>query len=418
MSVGDVAGLVEGLFRREAGRLTGALARRLGPGGLDLAEDCVQFAMVQALRLWPFDGVPEEPAAWLGRVARNRALDEVKRGGRDATAVPVEALAETLATPDAAPDPRFAGEIADDRLSLIFACCHPALARPSRVALTLKTVCGFGVREIARAFLSTEPTVAQRLVRAKRTLAEAEVGFEIPAPADLPARLGSVLEVVYLIFAEGHGATEGPDLVRPDLCAEAIGLVTLLLSNPVTATAEGHALAALMCLHAARLPARTDSVGEILTLEHQDRALWDRRLIARGFRHLEASASGDRLTPYHLQAAIAAAHAAAPDFERTDWEAVTGHYDALAAIDPSPVVMLNAAVAHAMLAGPAAGLARLAEAAEGLERHHLRHSVEGDLRLRAGDRAGAAGCFARALELAGSEPERRFLRGRIAAVQA
>jgi RNA polymerase sigma-70 factor, ECF subfamily len=419
MTAPGVGGLVEGLFRREAGRLTGSLARRLGPGSLDLAEDCVQFAMVQALRLWPFEGVPEAPAAWLSRVARNRAFDEVRRGGGAAVAVPVDDLADTLAAPQTSGDPRFVGEIGDERLELMFACCHPVLARPSRVALTLKTVCGFAVPEIARAFLSTEPTIAQRLVRAKRTLGEAKIGFEIPGPADLPARLGSVLEVVYLIFGEGHGATEGPDLTRPGLCAEAIDLVSLLLANPVTATHEAHALAALMCLHAARLPARTDAVGEILTLEHQDRTLWDRGLVARGFRHLDASAGGDRVTSYHHQAAIAATHAAASSFAATDWAAVAAHYDALATLDPSPVVTLNAAVAHAMADGPDAGLAWLADTGDDLDRHHLRHAVEGELRMRAGDAAGAVACFRRARALAGSEPERRFLAGRlVAAAQA
>ena len=334
--------------------------------------------------------------------------------------VSVDDLADTLPSPPTAADPRFAGEIADGRLALMFACCHPVLPRTSQVALTLKTVSGFDVREIARALLSTEATVAQRLVRAKRTLAEAGVPFEIPGPKALEPRLSAVLDVLYLIFGEGHAATAGPDLTRPDLCAEAIELATVLLDCPAAATPETEALAALMCFHAARLPARTDPVGEILTLEHQDRALWDRSLIAQGFRHLDRAASGDRITAFHLQAAIAAAHAAADVFEATDWPGVAALYGHLVAIDPAPMTRLNAAVAVAMAEGPSAGLAVLdtLPATPDLARHHLRHAVEGDLRLRTGDRAGAAASFRRALEFAGSEPEKRFLRGRLAAAQA
>ncbi|HYC04126.1 MAG TPA: sigma-70 family RNA polymerase sigma factor [Azospirillaceae bacterium] len=404
-----VGPLVEDLFRREAGRLTARLARLLGPGSLDMAEELVQSALTKALAVWPFRGVPDNPAGWLWTAARNAAIDALRQR-RFTAPVSADDLAEALAD-EAAADPAFAGELADDQLRLIFACCHPALPADARVALTLKTVGGFGVAEIARAFLMPEPTIAQRLVRAKAKLAEARIPFAIPGPDELPARQEAVLEVVYLLFNEGYGAARGDLLVRHDLAREAIRLADMLASGPVTGTPEARALAALLCLQGARLASRVDADGTLRPLAEQDRTAWDKGMIGQGFRWLQSSLRGGHETRWHIEAAIAASHAAAPSFQETDWERILRHYDRLMAVAPSPVVALNRAVAVAEVDGPRAALDSVEDVVldPRLARYPLLAAIRAELHRRLGDTATARTHLAHALSMELSGPERRFL---------
>jgi RNA polymerase sigma-70 factor (ECF subfamily) len=412
-------------FQRVSAQIVATLTRILGPRRLSLAEEAAQDALVKALQRWPHEGIPSNPTAWLIQVAKNRALDLLRRDQRlepleEAAVASVGAIADTGL--------RLRGEaevLEDDELAMMFLACHPILSREARVALTLKTVCGFGVREIARAFLSREDAIAQRLVRAKRQLRDADVAFELTA-ADYPARLESVLDVLYLLFNEGYGAHAGDDLVREELCREAIRLGELLAAAGPKISAEGapavHALLALMYLQAARLPARVggDTGDVLLRLAEQDRALWDATAIGRGVRHLDAASAGDQLTVYHLEAGIASCHAVAPRYEDTDWAAIVDLYDSLIAIKPTPIVALNRAIAVSRLRGPRAGLAAVdAIAADPLlARYYLLHATVGDLALECGDRARAVDGFTAALACDCSEPERRFLEKRLRAADA
>jgi RNA polymerase sigma-70 factor (ECF subfamily) len=415
--VSGVTPLVEHLFRERAGQLVAALARRLGPAHVGLAEDIVQDALLQALRTWPFRGVPDDPAAWLFRVAHHRALDVVRR---DATLRRKTALLDAWSEGATPPDATSAGELPDDELALVFACCHPAVPSDAGVALALKTVGGFGVGEIARMFLATEPTIAQRLVRAKRRLREARVRIAVPTGArELATRRPAVLETLYLLFTEGYAAGDGAALVRPELCAEARRLAELVARHPATRCPEAHALAALLCLQSARLAARTDAAGDVVLLADQDRTRWDRALIARGFHHLARAAGGDTLTRYHLEAQIAACHAAAPHAAATDWVCVLDAYDALQELAPSPVTQVHRAVAVGMLSGAAAALQALdaIDDAAVPARYPWYHATRAHWLREAGDATGAAAAYRRALALTGAVPARAFLRDRLREVR-
>lgn len=414
----EVQSLVDDLFRRQAAQIVSTLTRILGPGYLSLAEDVTQETLIVALRQWPYRGVPDNPAAWLMTVARNRALDAIRRervqarGYRDIAALQ-SAQDELAATIDLLDH-----ELRDDLLRMMFTCCHPALSREARVALTLKTLGGLSVPEIARAFVAREETIAQRLVRAKRTLREHRVSFATPEAAELPSRLDSVLDVLYLLFNEGYSALSGEALIRHELCDEAIRLTMLLVERPVGDIPRVHALLALMLLQTSRLTARTDAVGNLLRLAEQDRSLWDRRLIRMGLVELARSAEGDTLSAYHLQAEIAACHAVARDYASTDWRGILRCYDELLALTPSPVVALNRAVALAMIAGPEAGIAALEriQPTAGVESFYLFHATRGELFRRAGDDAQAARSLTRALQLGGTAPERRLLSASLASL--
>jgi RNA polymerase sigma-70 factor (ECF subfamily) len=409
--------LVDHLFRREAGRLVARLVRVLGPERLDLAEEAVQDAMVQALRTWPFSGAPLDPAAWLTRVAHHRALDVLRRDGVfSSKRVEVESL--LLHRLERIVEPAFAGEIEDDQLRLIFVCCHPEVQADARVALTLKVVCGFSVGEIARAFLVNDAAIAQRITRAKRLIRDHAIRWEVPGPSELGDRLQSVLKVLYLLFNEGYSPSEGETVIRADICAEAVRLAEAVAAHPVSGTPESHALAALLLLQGARLAARQDQAGDVLLLEHQDRSTWNGAWIARGFRHLERAMGGDRLTPYHLEAGIAACHAAAPSWEATDWGSIVHYYDRLLELQPSPVAALNRAVAVAMIDGPEAGLDAIdGIALDGALRDYpFLDSVRGELYRRAGRREEARSHLERALERARSLPARRFLERRLRSI--
>jgi len=400
--------LVDHLFRTRSGQMVAWLTRIFGPAHLELAEEVVQDALVKALLQWPYSGIPDNPGGWLFRVARNGALDVLRRHSafRDrsrAIAAELMRVSETGAPSEAA--------IEDDELRMVFMCCHPLLPRDARVALSLKTAGGFGVQEIARAFLAADATIAQRLVRAKRQLRDQRIGLELPRGADLAARLESVLEVIYLLFNEGYSAHAGDELTRLDVCREALRLGRLVAGSPIVSAPAAHALVALIAFQAARLPARVDSAGEMVLLEDQDRALWDRGLLALGFAHFERSAEGREMSGYHLQAAIAAVHAGARRPEDTNWPEILTSYDDLLAINPSPVIALNRAVALSRVAGASAGLEAIAalEMDPALTHYYLLPSVKGRLLQEIGDRRRAAEAYRRALDHTCSEPERRFL---------
>lgn len=402
---------VDLLFRRRAGQLSATLSRILGFEHLDLVEDVVHDAFVRALRHWPYTGIPDNPSAWILSVARNRALDVLRRQGRWRE---LGGELERAILPHGRggqPASYFSHEVEDDQLRLMFACCHPALSRDGQVALTLKTVGGFSVDEIGRAFFARRATIAQRIVRAKRTLREVGATLEVPSGDGLVARRGAVLEVLYLLFNEGYAAFEGEDLVRTELCGEAIRLAELVGAHAVLGGPEAHALAALMLFQAARQPARVDAHGELVPLARQDRGRWDRRALRRALEHLGRAGRGAEVTSYHLQAEIASCHSLAESFERTDWPRILDCYDALAAQDPSPVVALNRAVALAEVGGAEAALRSLAGIGDHptLRTYEGRWAIEADLLARLGRRREAAGAFAEAMRHSRSEPVRRHL---------
>ena len=341
---------------------------------LDLVEDVVQDALLKALQQWPFNGIPENPAAWLTLVAKNRALDLLRRDASLATKVSEleRLLPQAIAPTNAALESEM-----DDQLALLLMCCHPSLPLEYQIALTLKTACGFSTAEIARAFLTPQTTIAQRLVRAKRQIREEGIAIDPPGADDLSERLDSVMRVIYLLFNEGYGATQGDDLVRTDLCAEAIRLGTLLVEHSHAQLPATHALLGLMMLQAARLPARTQNDGSLALLANQDRSLWDQKLLWAGLRHLGRSAEGDKLTTYHLQAEIAAVHASSPSDSATDWELIVSLYEDLYRIEATPIVGLNRAIAIARARGPHAGLTALEEIAShpALINYHLLPAV-------------------------------------------
>lgn len=408
--------LVEHLFRRRAGQITATLTRIFGVENLDLVEEVVQESFVRALRTWPLRGVPDNPSAWLIQAAKNRALDSLRRRQRwSAKAAEVHDALLPASGGDDQPGAYFSAEIDDDQLAMMFACCHPSLTRDAQVALTLKAVGGFSVGEIAAAFLAKPATIAQRLVRAKRVLRNERAEFRLPGPDELTPRRDAVLEVLYLMFKEGYAATDSDELVREDLCHEAIRLVELFSRNAAVTGAEVNALAALFCFQASRLETRTGDDGGLLLLEEQNRSRWSRPLIRRGLAHLQEATGGDRLTSYHLQAEIAARHAVAPTWEATDWAKILDCYDALLELDPSPVVALNRVVAIAQVHGPEAALETIEELANDgrLRDYYLFHAVHGELLRRTGDREGAQRALARAIELTASPTVRGFLRQRL-----
>ena len=390
------------------------LTRLLGPAHLELAEETVQEAMLRALQTWPYQGAPENAAAWLFRVAHNIAIDAVRRNrtlGEKTGAILAELTLSAAAQPD---DPDLEEQLRDDELRMIFMCCHPDIARDARVALSLKTVGGFNVREIARAFLADDAAIAQRLVRAKRQIREDRLTLDMPHGPELAARLDSVLEVLYFMFNEGYTAHAGEDLIRQDLCLEALRLGRLVAASSI-AQPRVDALVALMALEAARLPARVDESGDLILLEDQDHSRWDQGLMALGFHHFNLSISGDEVSEYHVQAAIAATHARAAGPQLRDWPTILKLYDQLLSLNQSPVVALNRAVAVAKVHGPAEALAAIDPLANDpkLRGYYLLLAVRGHLLLELGRVTEAAACFRAALECPCSEPERRFLRRKL-----
>jgi RNA polymerase sigma-70 factor (ECF subfamily) len=395
---------VEAIYRAESRRVFATLVRLLGD--FDLAEEALHEAFRAALEQWPREGVPQNPRAWLVSAGRFKAIDSIRRQAR------FDALSDEQTESLAAEEPPEAEEIEDDRLRLIFTCCHPALAPDAQVALTLREVCGLTTEEIARAFLTPAPTIAQRIVRAKGKIRDARIPYEVPGPAELPQRLEGVLRVLYLVFNEGYSASSGASLTRADVSAEAIRvarLLTALLPEP-----EALGVLALMLLQESRRAAR--SAPNLVTLEEQDRRLWDRGLITEGVAMVERALASRRFGPYTLQAAIAAVHAEAPSAQATDWAQIVGLYDVLLRMDASPVIELNRAVALAMRDGPAVGLPIIEDLLgnKGLAVYHLAHAARADLYRRLGRKPEARVSYEKALQLARLEPERRFLERRLA----
>ena len=398
----DVRDHVEAIYRSDSRRVLATLIRLLGD--FDLAEEALHDAFAAALESWPENGLPANPRTWLISTGRFKAIDRLRRTERfdSANANVLDRLAQTNA-------PEVEEGVEDDRLRLIFTCCHPALSPDAQIALTLREVCGLTTEEVARSFLTPAPTLAQRIVRAKAKIRDAGIPYEIPSLPDLPARLDSVLHVIYLVFNEGYLASSGASLTREDLSAEAIRLGRLLVE--LLPEPEAIGLLALMLLHEARRPARASPEGELILLEEQDRSLWNREQIKEGVSLVERALSSRRIGPYSLQAAIAAVHAEARDATSTDWGQIVGLYNVLLQADPSPVIALNRAAAVAMRDGPEEGLKMIdAITAQGeLDNYYLTHAARRDLYKRLGRTAEAVAAYRRTLELVTQEPERRFV---------
>jgi RNA polymerase sigma-70 factor (ECF subfamily) len=411
----EVSGVVEHLFRHEAGKMVATLTRIFGIEHLTLAEDVVQEALARALQTWPFYGVPKNPSAWIMRASRNLALDVVRR--RKVFQNKQAEIVQLMDRENGGPDEVIFSEeeISDDHLRLMFVCCHPAIPAEAQVALALKTLCGFSVTEIGYAFLTTEAAIAKRLTRAKQKIRQARIPFEIPVARELSQRLDGVLQSLYLLFNEGYKASSGENLVRAELCQEAIRLAELLLKHPAGNQPKTHALLALMLFNAARNPTRLDREGNLLRLKEQDRTRWDKSMIGRGMFHFAQSATGDQLSQYHLQAGIAACHCAAQDYESTNWQEILSLYDRLIEFDQSPVVALNRAVAIANLRGPKAGLraVRAVRDINKLSSYYLLYAVLGEFEMQSGNLRAAAEQFRRSFELAETKSERAFLLKRL-----
>jgi RNA polymerase sigma-70 factor (ECF subfamily) len=405
--------IAESIYRDESRRVFATLVRLLGD--FDVAEEALHDAFHAALEQWPRDGVPANPRAWLVSTGRFKAIDGIRRRARFAS---IEDFAEHVENIADESTPWDDESIEDDRLRLIFTCCHPALSADAQVALTLREVCGLTTEEIAQAFLSGAATLAQRIVRAKSKIRDAHIPYEVPAADELPARLDSVLRVVYLVFNEGYLASSGSSLTRVDLSGEAIRLGRLLVD--LLPEPEAIGLLALMLLHESRRAARTTPTGELVLLNDQDRSLWNRDQIDEGLALVDRALASRRFGPYTLQAAIAAVHAEASDADATDWRQIVGVYDALLRIDPSPVVELNRAVAIAMRDGPAAGLALIEDilARGDLQDYHLAHAAHADLCRRLGETAKARQSYQRAIALSRQDQERQFLERRLTELPA
>ena len=413
-STEQIRDLLDSLYRVDSGRILATLIRLLGD--FDLAEEAMHEAFATALSTWPKSGVPDNPRPWLISTARFKAIDTLRRRARfDASQTELVRYLEAQSS--SAESSNEADSLEDDRLRLIFTCCHPSLAPEAHVALTLREVCGLTTEEIAKAFLTTPRTLAQRIVRAKAKIREAQIPYEVPTPQELPERLSAVLQVIYLVFNEGYSAAAGAEVTRADLTGEAIRLGRLLteLQPKQEVEPEVIGLLSLMLLHESRRAARTSPTGELILLENQNRSLWNREQIAEGVALLEKALNSRRFGRYTLQAAIAAVHAQAESVAATDWAQIVALYDHLARIQPSPVVQLNRAVAIAMRDGPEAGLTHINAVLEQgeLANYYLAHSARADMYRRLGRTAEARSAYEKALALTQQEPERQFLQDRI-----
>ena len=407
----DIGNLVDHLFRHESGKMIAVLTRLLGIDHLETAQDIVQDTLLQAMNTWSYGRLPDQPAAWLYRVARNKAIDTLRREKRLKQLLPVYAYQFSI---EHVFQPYFGEkEIRDSQLRMMFACCHPSITSESQIALTLKTLCGLNVSEIAKAFLCSEDTINKRLYRAKERIRLERIGLEVPGDAELAARTDSVLKSLYLLFNEGYNSSQPDQLIREDLCLEAMRLCELLCTHPVTAVPRSKALMALFCFQASRLDARLDDQSHIVLLRDQDRGKWHRGLIRQGFEWLERAAEPFEVSAYHLEAAIASQHAAAPTFSQTDWQSIYDLYALLYQIQPNPIIAMNKAIASAYAIGKREALETLQQI-NGLENHHLYYASIGELYLELRENEKAKVCFEKAIALTVSRSERQLLLEKIA----
>ncbi|MDP4148202.1 MAG: sigma-70 family RNA polymerase sigma factor [Bacteroidota bacterium] len=401
----EIPQLVDNLFRHEAGKLISVLTKVFGADHMELAEDVVQEALAEALEHWQYRGIPERPAAWLYRVAKNKALNIVNREGyhrRYASEVAHFLRSEPATEP--APYPLFSEEeIQDDQLRMIFTCCHPALSPDSQIALALKTLCGFSIPEIAKAYLTTEENIHKRLVRARQSIRDAKIPFEVPSGQDLEKRLHAVMETVYLLFNEGYSASKGDEIIRYELCEEAIRLARIIVDDKTIRRKETvHALLALMFINASRFRARQDEAGNLLTLAEQDRSLWDKQLLGTGLGHLSMATQNESISIYHILAAISAQYSIAPSYEATDWQSILSLYDSLIRLDDSPLIWLNRAIVVSKVSGARQGLAELEKISShpAFTSYHLFYSTQAEFYIQDGDLERAVAALETAIRLA------------------
>lgn len=409
-STGHINQLVDHLFRHESGKMVAVLSRLLGMQQLETAEDIVQDTLLQAMNTWSYKGLPDNPAAWLMKAAKNKAIDHLRRQRRFNELSPKYAylLRSEYTLGPTVNNLFLENEITDSQLRMIFACCHPAIPLESQVALTLKTLCGLSVQEIAAAFLTNDETVAKRIYRAKEKIRSESIELEVPAGAELSVRTDAVLKTLYLLFNEGYNSSHPEKLIREDLCAEAMRLCLLVTMQKQTGYPRGKALLSLMCFQASRLSARLDDKGNIILLKYQDRSKWYRPLVQKGFDYLDAAAEPFEESPYHLEAAIASLHAASPSFEATDWKTIYHLYELLYHMQPGPVIALNKAIASAYAMSKQQALEQLQQI-KGLEQHHLYHASIGEMYFELEEKALAKKCFEKAFQLTGSQTERQLL---------
>jgi RNA polymerase sigma-70 factor (ECF subfamily) len=406
--------LVDHLFRHESGKMIAILSRLMGLQNLETAQDIVQDTLVQAMSSWRYNTIPENPAAWLHRVARNKAIDFIRREKRFRAITPQYAyLLESEWTLSSTVQQLFLEhEIPDSQLRMMFACCHPSIPPESQVALVLKTLCGLSTTEIARSFLTGDDTITKRIYRAKEKIKTEKIELDVPSGNELPVRLDAVLRSLYLLFNEGYNSSHPDQLIREDLCQEAMRLCLLLTEHPGTNFPRVKALLSLMCFQASRLPARLDDKGNIILLKYQDRSKWFRPLIQKGFDYLDASADPFEISPFQLEAAIASLHAASPSFEKTDWKGIYHLYELLYRLQPNPIVAMNKAIAAAYAISPDAALELLLQVS-GLDNHHIYNACMGDIYLEKNEKALAKTFFEKALLLTISQTEKQLLQKKI-----
>jgi RNA polymerase sigma factor (sigma-70 family) len=414
----EINQLVDHLFRHETGKLTAVLTRIFGSNNLELAEDVVQDTLLEAIKVWNYRGVPENPVAWLYKVAKNKALNIVNREKyKREYSSEVAHFLKSEWTANAALENLFSeSEIQDDQLRMMFTCCHPSISSDSQVALTLKTLCGFSIPEIAKAFLTTEENTTKRLKRARQTIREDGIPFEVPEGAQLETRLDAVIQTIYLLFNEGYSASKGNDLIRYELCGEAIRLAEIIAANPTLKNKSNvYASLALMYLNASRFKSRLSDKGEILTMAEQDRAQWDKSLMQKGFYYLEQATRDKIISVYHILATISAYHCSAADFESTDWENILSLYDKLLQIDNSPVVMLNRSIALAKVSGPKKAIEELLQIKDNpsLKTYHLLYSTLAEFYMQARDYKSAATNLEMAISLSVLEAEKDLLQKKL-----
>lgn len=402
--------LVDHLFRHESGKMIAVLSRLLGLQNLETANDIVQDTLLQAMSTWGYSKVPDNPPAWLYRVAKNKAIDFLRREKRFREISPQYAyLLQSEYTLSPTVNNLFLeNEIQDSQLRMMFACCHPSIPEESQIALTLKTLCGLSINEIAKAFLTNEETISKRIYRAKEKIKSEKVEMVVPEPGDLPQRLDAVLKSLYLLFNEGYNSSHPDHLIREDLCEEAMRLCHLLTQHLLTAYPRSNALLSLMCFQASRLSARLDDKGNIILLKHQDRSKWRLALIQKGFDYIDAAAEPFEVSPYHFEAAIASLHAAAPAFEQTDWKSIYHLYEMLYELQPNPVVAMNKAIASAYAISRQKALEELQQI-KGLEQHHLYYASIGEMYFDLEQKENARTFFEKAFHLTSSQAEKQLL---------